>query len=428
MPHHRSRIVATLLFFCGCMMALPVQAELTLSEPAVTMSAVYKLDLLTSRGGLDDASGAIGNLDLMLRADLDALRGWKNTVVYLHALANHGAKPNGKHTGSFMGLSNIEVPSSTAKLFHAWLQHSYLDERLSLLAGLYPIDSEFSVIESGGLFLHPAYGPPADLSMTRGPSIFNTSAFGVRARWNGAERDRYAMLALLDGLPGDPADPHGTHIRFDQGDGAFAIVEFGYTPPERGHLMEPTDPSSPKTQGEDIRLHEKYESFGKFAVGLWGYSERVDDLVDLDNLGNPVQRRSKGAYLLAERTLYREAGSPVHHLAGFARLSRTDGDSTVIDQVINIGLRLRAPYNAREDDIVGIAYSHGRLGDKYRQSQAAIGAATAAAESTLEITYRYQVSDWLALQPMYQYIRHPGGDPALSDVKVLGMRVELSTL
>jgi porin len=171
-------------------------------------------------------------------------------------------------------------------------------------------------------------------------------------------------------------------------------------------------------------LHEKYESFGKYAFGLWGYSERVDDLVDLDSLGNPAQRRSKGAYLLAERTLYREAGSPVHHLAGFIRLSRTDGDSTAIDQAINIGLRLRAPFNSREDDIVGIAFSHGRLGDKYRQ----LGAATTSAESALEITYRYQVSDWLALQPVYQSIHHPGGDPTLSDVNVLGVRVELSTL
>jgi porin len=413
-----------LLFFGSCMLVPPAQAEGKLSESAVTMSAVYKLDLLSSRGGLDDASGVIGNLDLMLRADLAPLWGWKNTVAYLHALADHGAKLNGKHAGSFMGVSNIEVPTSTARLFHAWLQRSYLDDRLSLLAGLYPIDSEFSVIESAGLFLHPAYGPPADLSMTRGPSIFNTSAFGVRARWNGAERDRYAMVALLDGLPGDPADPHGTHIHFDHGDGAFAIVEFGFTPPERGHLMEPTDPSSPRTQGEDIRLHEKYESFGKYAFGLWGYSERVDDLVDLDSLGNPAQRRSKGAYLLAERTLYREAGSPVHHLAGFIRLSRTDGDSTAIDQAINIGLRLRAPFNSREDDIVGIAFSHGRLGDKYRQ----LGAATTSAESALEITYRYQVSDWLALQPVYQSIHHPGGDPTLSDVNVLGVRVELSTL
>ena len=435
MTKNRSGILASTLYCIVCLTATaPAQAqagptataEQEEKAPATTFSAVYKLDLLSTRGGGDSDAGGMGNLDLMLRADLDQALGWQNTIAYLHVLADHGAKINGNHTGSLMGISNIEVPTDTAKLFHAWLQRSYLDDRLSLLAGLYPIDSEFSVMESAGLFLHPAYGPPADLSLTRGPSIFNTSAFGVRVRWNGVERDRYAMAALLDGIPGDPAKPHGTHIRFDAGDGAFAIAEVGFTPPERGHVMEPTDPSSPRTQGEDIRLHEKYESFGKYALGLWGYSERVDDLVDRVG-GNPVQRRSRGAYLLAEKTLYRMPGSPVRHLAGFTRLSRTDGDSTAIDQTINIGLRLRAPFNTREDDIVGIAFTHGRLGDKYRQAQAAIGAATASAESALEATYRYQANDWLALQPMLQYIRHPGGDPALSNVKVVGVRIEIGT-
>ncbi len=433
MTKNRICILAAHVFCFVCLLSSSAQVQAgesetaDASEPAASFSAVYKLDLLSSTGGGDADAGGIGNLDLMLRTDLDALWGWKDTIAYLHVLANHGAKPNGKHAGSLMGISNIEVPTNTAKLFHAWVQRSFLDDRLSMLAGLYPIDSEFSVMESAGVFTHPAFGPPADLSLTRGPSIFNTSAFGLRARWDGAERDRYAMVALLDGMPGDPAQPHGTHIRFDAGDGVFAIAEIGFMPPERGHIMEPTDPSSPRVQGEDMRLHEKYESFGKYAFGLWGYSERVDDLVELDSLGNPLRQSSRGGYVLAERTLYREPGSPVHHLAGFARLSRTDGDSTQIDQAINLGLRLRAPFAAREDDIVAIGFSHGRLGDKYRRAQTAVGAATHNAESALEVTYRYQARDWLALQPIYQTIRHPGGDPTLSNVKVIGIRIEIST-
>jgi porin len=258
------------------------------------------------------------------------------------------------------------------------------------------------------------------------PSIFNTSAFGLRLRWDGAQRDHYAMFALLDGVPGDPANPHGTHIRFDDGDGVFAIVEFGLTPPERGHAFEPTDPSSLQTQPPDIRLHEKYESFGKYALGAWGYSAKVDDLVDVDGLGQPVKRRSRGGYFLAEKTLYREPGSPVHHLAGFARLSFTDGDSTPIKQALNLGLRLRAPFASREDDVFSIGYTHGWLGSKYRAAQAAAGQSTMRAESALEITYRYPVTKWFILQPVFQRIRDPGGDAAASDASVFGMRIEIS--
>jgi porin len=394
---------------------------------ALDLAAAYKLDLLRVRGGAHPGAGALGNLDVKLRADLDALWGWRDDVAYLHVIHDHGARLNAERTGSLMGISNIEVPATSGKVLHAWLQHGFLDNRLSLLAGLYPIDSEFSTMDSAGVFLHPSFGASADLALTRGPSIFNTAAVGLRLRWDGAERDRYAMFALLDGLPGHPGKARGTHIRLDDGDGAFAIAEFGLMPQERGHVFEPTDPSSPQTQAPDIRQHEKYENFGKYALGAWGYSAKVDDLVDVDGLGRPLKRHSRGAYVLAEKTLLRETGSPTHHLAGFARLSFTDGDSTAIERALNLGLRLRAPFAAREDDMLGIAYSHAWIGDKQRAAWAAAGRAAADAERALEITYRYQMTDRLALQPVYQRIQHPGGDAAARAATVLGARLEVTT-
>jgi porin len=397
------------------------------TEPPVSLAISYKFDLLRANGGADPASGAMGNIDFKMRADLDALWGWKNSVAYIQAIGDHGSKLNGNHIGSLMGVSNIEVPTNTTKLFHAWLQRNFLDDRLSLLAGLYPIDSEFSVMDSAGVLLHPSFGAPADLALTRGPSIFNTSALGVRLRWDSAERDRYAMLALLDGVPGDPGDPHGTHVRFDSGDGVFSIAEVGWMPPERGHTFEPTDPSSPQVQGADIRLHEKYESFGKYALGLWSYSERVGDLVDLDHSGRPVRRPSHGGYLMAEATLYREPGSVVRQLAGFARLSFTDGDSTAIHQALNLGLRCRMPFPDREDDIVALGYSQARLSGKYRELQALSGIDTARAEHAWELTYKAKWNDWLALQPVVQRVFHVGGEQG-RNATVLGLRVEANSL
>lgn len=405
-------------------------------DAALNLALVYKLDVMGNRGGRDaagrpvtDGSGtAMGNLDVMLRGDLDRLWGWSNSVFYLHLLNDHGGKQNGRHAGTLMGLSNVEVATNTTKLFHAWVQRSFLDERLSLLGGLYPIDSEFSVLESAALFVHPSLGPPADLAMTRGPSIFNTSAVGLRLRWEGEARDRYAMAAVLDGIPGDPADPHGTHIRFDAGDGIFAIAEVGYTPPEFGHVFEPSDPSSPIVQGMDIRQHEKFESFGKYALGLWAYSERVDDLLAVDAAGNPLRRPSRGGYLLAETTVYRQPGSPVHNLALFSRLSLTDDPAAPFRTALNLGLRLREPLAGREDDSFGIAWNQARFSDRYRRAEAAAGNSTAAAESAWEISYRLQWTPWLALQPMAQYVRHPGGDPGVAPVRVLGLRLELGPL
>ena len=44
-------------------------------------------------------------------------------------------------------------------------------------------------------------------------------------------------------------------------------------------------------------------------------------------------------------------------------------------------------------------------------------------ETTLEATYRWVLTDWLSLQPDLQYVVHPGGDPALGNALVVGLRL-----
>ena len=43
------------------------------------------------------------------------------------------------------------------------------------------------------------------------------------------------------------------------------------------------------------------------------------------------------------------------------------------------------------------------------------------AESATEVTYRIQVNNWLAVQPVLQWYRNPGADRAVPDAKVIAM-------
>jgi len=102
-------------------------------------------------------------------------------------------------------MDNIETPynANTTKLYQAWIQQTFLDERLSVLAGLYDLNSEFYATESSGIFIQPAYGIGAEMAGTgqNGPSIFPTASFGIRAK---AETAGYYLQAVvLDGVPGD---------------------------------------------------------------------------------------------------------------------------------------------------------------------------------------------------------------------------------
>ncbi|MDO8285875.1 MAG: carbohydrate porin [Rhodoferax sp.] len=364
----------------------------------VVFEGGYKFDLLSVvSGGLQRGGQPLGHLDLKLKTDLEKTWGWIGTTAFFNLIHDHGEKFNRDRVGSFNGVTNIEVPVDTERLFQAWIQREWQDGKYSLLAGLYPIDTEFQVLDTAALFVQPPYGPTSDLSSTRGPSIFNTSAFGVRGKWVSDDRSVYAQAALLDGIPGDPNRPKGTHIVFGANDGTMGIFEIGLR----------TQSSGP----------------AKYAVGLWGYSSRVDDLVDVDANQNPVQRLSHGAYVLADANLWKNSNGS--SLSGFFRYGVTDGDSTNFRSVVNAGLVVNAPFSGRPDDVLGLAYTHAALSDKHRADQEAAGRSPTAFESSWELTYRFKPAPWLAVQPLVQWHQYPGGDRSVGDATVVGVRTEV---
>lgn len=373
----------------------------------VNVELGFKADVFRNRGALGSGGQTMWQLDARVRGDLEKIFGWDGMSAYVQIIDDRGGRSNGRQVGSFMGVSNLEVDPASTRIFHAWVQKEAFDGQLSTLLGLYPIDSEFQVIDSAGMFSHPAYGPTAELSLTRGPSIFPVSAFGVRLRGQSADGAAYVQAALLDGVPGDPDHPKGTHIRFREGDGSFGIIELGLKS------------VAPKGSTEAPPA-------GKLAIGTWGYTAQVPDLVDVDANGNPINRSSRGAYILAERELWRLGDDPGRGVIGFFRYSGTSGDTTEIRRTLNVGLRFNGLLPGRAEDALGVAYTRGSMGTKFRQAQAAGGIAATSYEDALEVGYRVQANKWLVVQPLAQRIRNPGADQSVPHSTVLGVRVEMA--
>lgn len=241
--------------------------------------------------------------------------------------------------------------------------------------------------------------------------MFNNAAFGVRTKLQTADTSIYAMWAVMDGIPNDPARPKRTAIRFAKGDGAFNIAEVGWLP-------EATT--------------EKFEGHAKLALGMWGYTAKVDDQLDVANIdagnsaGPATQRKSRGGYLLGERTLVRLGDDNARYISGFARATWTDGDSTAIKTTTNVGLHVRGPVASRPDDIIGLAYTQAKLSDKWRAAQLVGGGNTANSETALEVTYRYALTPYFAIQPMAQRIRNPGGVAGTPTASLVGFRLDLT--
>lgn len=372
-------------------------ARSALYAAGVTVDAGYRWDMMrVASGGIRRGGRPVSHFDIKVKGDLEKIAGWEGTTAYVNLLYDGGGKTNRDFLGSQLGITNTEVSVSTSRFFHAWIEKAFADGRWSLLGGLYPIDSEFQVLESAGLFVQPPYGPTPELSLTRGPSIFNNPAFGLSAKWQSEDRSLYVAGAVLDGVPGDPRRPKGTHIKFNRGDGTMQIAEIGHKAPEAD------------------------EGYEKYAFGLWRYTARANDLFDVDANGVAEKRRSAGWYALAERTLQRWEGGD---LAGFARVGSTDGNSTALKHSYSAGVLIRGLVPGREDDLFGVAYTRGVTGDKFR---AANTATAANAESAIEITYRVQANQWLAVQPLVQRYRHPGATTTVGGATVVGVRVDIA--
>jgi porin len=364
---------------------------------------VYKYDVLRKVTQPNQKTYGLDNLDIILSLDGEKIFGLKGSSAMLHILSNHGDKPAVEGDRLPHGLDNIETPegANTTKIYQAGIQQTFLDEQLSVLVGLYDLNSEFYVTESSKIFIHPTFGIGAEMAGTgqNGPSVFPTTSVGIRAKAGTA--GYYLQAVILDGVPGDPNNLHGTHVQFNKGDGALDVLE--------GAI--------PLSEAENAHNN-------KLALGVWQYTARFDDWVDKDINGVPVKSRSYGYYAVIDKVLLYKPGGNDESINGFVRAGKTNADAepSEFDMAWSAGLVFTGLFDGHEQDQLGIAYAQEQNGEKYR----AASGSTVANEKSFELTYRYQAIPGLVLQPIVQYLLNHSNDPAQNKSWWLGLRFEVT--
>jgi len=376
-------------------------ARKRLFDSGVQVDLVYTADYLRNNTGGSQRGGAyVGHADLILQLDGEKLVGWKGGSAFLQVISNGGGRVNLNYVGSLMGVDNFEAPVNRSGIFKAWLQQSFLDDKASLRVGLYPIDSEFYVTDSSGVFLHPSFGMAAEVASfgtLAGPSIYATSSYGARLRIDPGPA-WYGMLAVTRGIASDRIETAGPNLSWQKSVGSMVSGELGLSPVKAGLLG-----AAPAAEGKS-----DYAPISKVAVGAWRYAPRMTQLVAVNADGEPLLATHWGAYVLAEQTIFRIPQSD-RDLSAFVRYGFTDGRTNTLDYSLSVGLSLRGPFAGREKDTFGIAATRGHAGPQGRAQLAAeVGEPLAAnAETAVEVTYRAQLAPGIALQPVLQRIFNP---------------------
>lgn len=368
----------------------------------INLDFTHRSDVVSNlHGGIKRGSSWLGYTDARMRLDLDKLLGADGWTAHAQYHSELGGKPNDHYVGSFMGVNNIEVATNTAQFSQLWLEKNMFGDRLSVLGGLYALDSEFYVTDTSGIFLHPSMGIGTSIAQTgqNGPPIFPMTALSARVKYTSTDKATYLQAALLDGVPGNTHDPHGTHVRLDKGDGTLAIIELGYQP---------------------SKLDNAPKGVNKTAIGFWRYSARFDDLISVDVAGNPVQRQSMGWYLIAERALSAEKENPANGLSGFVRLGTATAGINQSDWSGSLGVSYTGLFDQRDDDVAALGMTVTHASDPYRTLNV-----SNSHESMVEATYKVQLKPWMSVQTSLQRIMHPNMEAAIKDAWVLGARLEV---
>ena len=386
-----------------------------LYDKGFNFSVLHDSDFFANvSGGLKRGSGWMGRTDTRLDIDLEKAAGWHASTASIKYRSDLGAKINRDYVGGVVGVDIIEANTNTAQLLEGFVQKNFADDRFSVLAGLYQLDSEFYVTDTSTYFVPPQYGMANELAIT-GKNGIPLGVLAIRLKAYSPNKNFYVQAALTDGVPGDPNNPHGTHIKLAKGDGTFSIVEFVYSPQPNA------DPEAAENPGDKAKekageTKEEAEDFNKTAIGFWRYSGQFDAI---DGLGG--HGKSYGAYFLSEKTLFKESGSQSRGLAGFVRFGLSSDKVNLLDWSGSAGLRYRGLISGRDDDIAAIAVTVNHASKDFRST-----ANFERQETDIEMNYRAQIKPWLAIQPSIQGIINPGLDPSIDNAWLLGTRVEIA--
>ena len=394
-----------------------------LVNKGISPEAVYTGDFFYNiSGGLHHSGVYLYNVDLTLVLNAQKLFNWNDAIIFLYGLGDEGDNPS-ENSGDIQGISTIAA-YNTWKLYEAWLQQNLPDYHLSLLLGLYDLNSEFDVLNSANFFLNPSHG--IDLTFAQsgknGPSIFPNTTLGFRLKWEPAT-SFYFQTVILNGIAGDPANPNGTHLAFGSNDGILSTTEVGFlrTP------VANTKPASGRRRRSHIGRMENLHYQGKLGLGFWFYTARFQPVLPSGN--SALNRKvwgSLGMYLITEQIIYREKNEPGQSLEIFTRVGYANPRVNRFVFYLGGGSIYTGLIPGRNKDIIGIAAAGVYNGRKYKQAQFQAGKYVDSAEWNLEFSYQVIFTPWFSLQPDVQYIIHPDTNPAIQNALTVGIRTYIT--
>ena len=323
-------------------------------------------------GAVTSHGGAAYEFNFSVAIDTKKLLGWDGGTFFTNFRAQEGLTHS--LDGSFGSTSHLYGPRRL-QLSEIWYQQSLFDDKLHIKAGKIDANGDFDNTVNGADFLNDfasysatLLGFPTDPDPAFGADVFIYP-----------NDNFYAGFGIFDGslIDGVATGSYGPASLFNGSASYFLIGEAGA-----------------KWTLSNARS-------GRLGIGFWDHTGTIQHL---DDSGS--DRSVIGPYLSFDQTLWKKnpdqsddnRGIGLFVLAGYAnpRVSSVDYQASG-------GLAWTGPVPSRVNDVLGLGLGFLHF------SNATNAGFDEAAETTLELFYRIQVTPWMNVQPDLQYIHDPGG-------------------
>jgi porin len=390
--------------------SLPADGDSTgvrkwLAERGISLGLIYTGEALRNlsggvrRGGLYE-----GKLEGFVAADLERLAGLSGLSFFANAFQiHHTAGLRDQHFESLITISNIEAVPST-RLSELWLEQKLFDDRFSIRAGQLAADTEFFVSDYSKTLISSDWPTIAGANLPSGGPAYPLATPGMRLRFDPSP-NWTALVGVFNGDPGGQATANRAGTNFRVNDPPLLMGELQYR----------------YNQDKDAR-----GLAGALRLGGWHHFGTFADMrFDAAGLsqaspfssGNArLFRGSSGIYGIIDQQIYRpEGGDAASGIALFGRISGTPSDRNLVDFFLDAGIVLSGLLPGRPEDKLGASLICAHMSERARAFDRDVVDLTGVRqplrdfELTIELSYQAQVKPGWTVQPVVEYIVHPGG-------------------
>ncbi|MDR3233009.1 MAG: carbohydrate porin [Planctomycetaceae bacterium] len=320
-----------------------------------------------ARGGAQSSHSTryAGIFDISVTADTGKLGLWKNGTFYTHALFSHGRNPS-DFIGDWQGAA-VFAYETPAQVSEYWYEHRYCDDSVAVRAGKIDAGADFFYLNSTENFINssgtcvPTTGiptAPADAwGIMSSVNLSDNFCFKIGAFDADADANQFWMSGSGNIYTAVQFDCHYTLFRHLPG---FAYIGGWYNDSENHCYLNHTH-------------------FGKS-----GYSAGFEQMIYRRNYTRKEDRRGW--------TFFAQFSQP-----------QTDRENDLF-RFYGLGLRSLGFFEYRPDDVLGFGIFSASF-DRVLRSNDSLNAA----ETAFEVHYHIHFTDNAAVQPVLQYIVHPGG-------------------